>query len=462
MKPLPWAEVMKTSVVLACRPGNTLWCALARLAVRPWFERLWVVQEVVLAQEVYVICGMNYTKFEILIGLLNAVQITGIDASFGVFLNDSEIQTYRLCHMIILGRLADRNEGCSFTQFLGNGRYRACGQPLDRVYGFLGLLSGSSREQYQVSYSSESKERYWNAYFEAARWSLTHEQTLRVLHQTPCTKPLLELPSWCPNYNCKPECGNSLEGFMPYSLSGTTEVRHPYQAGFGLNSASLNTMQEYQLEVSFDAQNPYEAQISGAQVDEIVSIVTVGKWEWPVKANRLDIQSAPKAAKWLSRCWDLASSTVNSELPTPRVFSETLAGFVQPSHIPEDRWSSPYEHTLNILALTSEEQWSSAIEAVFKDSLETLCFIISMNNMWQNRVFFATRSGRIGAASRHVRCGDKVCILFGGRAAYVLRKRPQGRNWQFLHPAYVYGLMSGEVFGMLDRGEVQKEYFTID
>jgi hypothetical protein len=109
--------------------------------------------------------------------------------------------------------MAKKNKDASFTGFLGNGRYRACGQPLDRVYGFLGLLSGSSRAQFQVSYSSGSREEYWTAYLKAARWSLTHELTLSVLHQKPCTRPLIELPLWCPNYNCEPECRNSLESF---------------------------------------------------------------------------------------------------------------------------------------------------------------------------------------------------------------------------------------------------------
>lgn len=104
-----------------------------------------------------------------------------------------------------------------------------------------------------MSYSSESKERYWNGYIEAARWSLTHEQDLKVLHQTPFTKPLIELPSWCPNYDCEPEGGAFLECFKSYALPGTTEDFHPYQAGLDLNPISLNTMQEYQLEVSFDA-----------------------------------------------------------------------------------------------------------------------------------------------------------------------------------------------------------------
>jgi Heterokaryon incompatibility protein (HET) len=69
---------------------HPVWCALGRLIVRPWFERLWVVQEVVLAQEVYLICGMNYTNFEPLAGLLRAMRITRIDGIFASCLDESD------------------------------------------------------------------------------------------------------------------------------------------------------------------------------------------------------------------------------------------------------------------------------------------------------------------------------------------------------------------------------------
>jgi hypothetical protein len=94
-----------------------------------------------------------------------------------------------------------------------------------------------------------------------------------------------------------PECANSLEGFISHFSSGTMEYRHPYHAGVDLNFTSLNTMQEYEPEVSFDAQNPHEVRTSGAQVDEIVSIVTVGRWEWSMKSTGLEVPSAANSAK---------------------------------------------------------------------------------------------------------------------------------------------------------------------
>jgi hypothetical protein len=375
-------------------------------------------------------------------------------------LNDSEQKTLGLLYAITLGFLADGEH--SFAQLLRHGRYHACGQPLDRVYGFLGLLSQSARTQYRVSYSSASKERYWNVYVQAAKMVSYPRADSQSSSCDAMHKPTLDLPSWCPNYNCEPECKKPLEVSVSDPLLWPTRIRHDYQAGVDLKSISLNRMQIYQRDIPFDAQNPYEVQVARVQVDEIVRIVTAERWQWPWHASTWDLQRAHKTANWLSRCCDLTSLTLNVDLLTLRVFSEMLAGFVQPPDILEELCTSPYEQTLKVLALADGGQLRSIFLALRKDSPEIFWFINCIYKLWGNRVFFVTRNGRIGAASRLVQCGGKVCILFGGKAVYVLRKRPQGPNWQFLHAAYVHGLMSGEVFGMLDRGEAQQEYFTIN
>jgi len=70
---------------------------------------------------------------------------------------------------------------------------------------------------------------------------------------------------------------------------------------------------------------------------------------------------------------------------------------------------------------------------------------------------------KFGCSSRLMRTGDKVVVLLlGGSSAYVLRKRSSGNTWQFMHAAYVHGLMNRETFGMLDQKEVEKEFFTSD
>ena len=37
--------------------GDGAWTSLARLVLRPWFVRVWIIQEVALAQYVTLVCG---------------------------------------------------------------------------------------------------------------------------------------------------------------------------------------------------------------------------------------------------------------------------------------------------------------------------------------------------------------------------------------------------------------------
>ena len=84
-----------------------------------------------------------------------------------------------------------------------------------------------------------------------------------------------------------------------------------------------------------------------------------------------------------------------------------------------------------------------------------------LSQIWPGRGFFVTKQGRTGVGSSSIRPGDKVCVFFECSPCYVLRKHSDGHHWQFRYEAYLYGMMSGQVFGMVERGEVQEELFDI-
>jgi len=89
-------------------------------------------------------------------------------------------------------------------------------------------------------------------------------------------------------------------------------------------------------------------------------------------------------------------------------------------------------------------------------------FATSMIGMWTNRAFIMTEGGRIGAASSGVKVGDTICVLFGGRPAYVAQKKHEFGTWRFIGDAYIDDLMNGEIFEILEKGEVKQEMFAFD
>jgi hypothetical protein len=82
-----------------------------------------------------------------------------------------------------------------------------------------------------------------------------------------------------------------------------------------------------------------------------------------------------------------------------------------------------------------------------------LWFLIRTYAKLRGRILFMTKGGLLGVGSVTIQRGDKVCVFFGGRSCYILRKHLDGAHWQFRYEAYVYGLMICQIFDKLSDGE---------
>jgi hypothetical protein len=72
---------------------------------------------------------------------------------------------------------------------------------------------------------------------------------------------------------------------------------------------------------------------------------------------------------------------------------------------------------------------------------------------------FMTERGYIGSGPGRAEKGDIVCILYGAKVPYVLRKRKQPEDgYVYIGEAYIQGLMDGE-FMTSDREPVDFELF---
>lgn len=89
-------------------------------------------------------------------------------------------------------------------------------------------------------------------------------------------------------------------------------------------------------------------------------------------------------------------------------------------------------------------------------------WIMTMQETWLNRALFATENGRLGFGSKDIQEGDLVCMLYSGRTMYILRpQQTDPKTYRFVSDAYVFRCMDGEVFDLLDEGEVKESLFAI-
>jgi hypothetical protein len=59
-----------------------------------------------------------------------------------------------------------------------------------------------------------------------------------------------------------------------------------------------------------------------------------------------------------------------------------------------------------------------------------------------------TRKEYFGAIPQESREGDLICVFEGGRSLFVVRDKEEKGGYELVGPAYVHGLMKGEILLM--------------
>jgi hypothetical protein len=153
---------------------HPVWFALETLLARPWFSRLWVFQESILAKEIIVGCGSEWLNWKILLNLADELcnkymswlvqrrtrqktMETGTRTGFAALL---EIDFAR--------RRYDPADGIPVSNLLSQTQGRASKEPIDNLWGILGLMHPDVRDDIRsrgwVDYTAAGKSQFWRSY----------------------------------------------------------------------------------------------------------------------------------------------------------------------------------------------------------------------------------------------------------------------------------------------------------
>ena len=162
------------------------WSALIAFFKRDWFRRVWVVQEVRLANLSAVVqCGRASLPWQ---SVRKAMVILGDKSYLPHDLFPIMVQTGLVSR---IGRTRDE-----IDVLLANGRGLQCSDPRDRVYAMLGLTSAGFADRIPPQYGLPVSEVYKQAF-------LAHSDLTQRLELFRCCR-LVELPSdfpsWVPNW----------------------------------------------------------------------------------------------------------------------------------------------------------------------------------------------------------------------------------------------------------------------
>jgi hypothetical protein len=173
------------------KPGYPLpydertWSSLIALFCRPWFNRVWVLQEALLANKKAVVqCGDAFCPWTT---LQKAILI--LPGKPGV---PRELTTSISSHRnALLGGLRR-----TFARLMLWTTYRHCTDPRDKIYGVLSLLSPSIQNKIEPQYLISTSQVYISTFLVY----LDHMKRLELLDQCSIGDRCSELPSWVPNW----------------------------------------------------------------------------------------------------------------------------------------------------------------------------------------------------------------------------------------------------------------------
>ena len=467
------------------------WKSLLNFFLRPVFGRMWVIQEVVLAQQIDVRCGNNMITWSELASTATFLaQYSWMNALSTYRDGQGELSLFTLEIEVVSNRnIAKLNTSAnilmingfrddfhslrevSIDRLLYGTTIFDASDPRDRIYSLLGIKSARSDPNTTNGIQVDYEKSIQSVYTDATKATIVETNSLDIcgMNTSLSTKAITGLPSWVPDYTSNVTCSASAlsrpDPLNPYSASG--------------DSKSITIW-------------PYEHQenILIASTFKVGTIAIVAHHTIPE-----DGLLGPLISEWTRLATQCGSDYITGEF-TPDVFWRTCVADATPKwrqspappsyhrQLAKMFFGHVIHHFTSDLALTDECQqkrphlFQERIQSVANPILGTLANDAiafeekeDENNddangpsegrmaFWAtctNRRFFITEDKHIGIGPIDAQAGDEIHILSGARVPFVLRRLDLDHTsvpddydhnvppYTMIGETYVHGLMRGE------------------
>lgn len=175
---------------------------LERLLRRPWFQRMWVLQEIAVAPKVIVQCGNSTIKWQtsaistIVLHRVSQAQRVPAGSHLSSKLpppqNQTLLDTVRLRSSVQRNMTRLDKEDLTLTALVRRFRRRKTNDARDKIYALLGVSTADySRYDFQPDY----RRSFEDTYQMFTRMSIEQSQALHILGN-PARSPHCVMPSW--------------------------------------------------------------------------------------------------------------------------------------------------------------------------------------------------------------------------------------------------------------------------
>ena len=423
------------------------WIALRRLLERDWFTRLWVFQELVLARQALIICGVetiHSNQFFLAIDAVNRFDRSLLPHQY--HLNRlSSIQLMHICHMSLSAgwRSVDNNPYLTrsdnipiltlFSLMWDLMSHRTA-KPHDKVYALLGLAQDIDPHSFIVDYAKP----FFEVFAYVTRHFIHQYSDLTVLklvsieprRNMPKEGPR-SLPSWVPDYQSDDSETNDLRRYFGNKIVRNDVIRRGRDRYFNATGAS---------KVAVVPENAYLLSCQAIAIGQILrlteppenlsgkvsicdDVLTGGVWSRVARECAVNGIYVPTGEP-IELAY--ARTRIDDFLPTKSTDEGRRAMQAPSTCVPEPLPSS----------IDGEKDGR-----LYRQEGDFITFRILVATTGKR--LFITDTGYMGIAQQSCIIGDMVYLLMGGDMPFILRKLNTGTH-EFKGEAYVHGVMDGE------------------
>ena len=174
-----------------------------KILARPWFTRVWILQELVLSQNAWLQCGKTRVKWNKFCGTVLASVSTSWKFQSRAILKDMnesriKFETARVGDL----EKPEKFPGSSLLELLRSRRGCALSDPRDMVYAHLGLASFTTRKSVPIDYDKTVVQVYEDIAYLYIEWAGLDTVLSLVDNVQPENRPGY-LPSWVTDWSIR-------------------------------------------------------------------------------------------------------------------------------------------------------------------------------------------------------------------------------------------------------------------
>ncbi|KAF7949122.1 hypothetical protein EAE96_008291 [Botrytis aclada] len=423
------------------RSDSKTWHALWIFLSHPWFTRLWIIQEVMLSNDPWIMCGDELLMWNEFSEAVNHLSTCGIFQWLQLkFANVEDSSELSDTSQTVLGLTSQREHYRSagdmthMFENLVSTRGGQCFDPRDKIYGLLGVCSDADR--FQIRYTDFTENQL---YHDVAINALTKD--IRILTPRFVFKSIdhesLDLPSWVPDWRKRRQT-NEL---------GTYNASGPFK--FKLEK----------VYVKFNNESRNELHIRGVPFDSLIKTsptITHPDITYlnPQNGNKSLLKlwtfistskHYPTSHTVFHAFWQtlVGSKTDSGRLPCPNSFAEIISLLLDAStgqapslagqtYSPRQQ-KPPGKGRLELANLAQRVPGQA-----FQELREAMKFVL------KNRRWGITSKGYFGLFPRYAEKDDIVYVMDGCDVPYLLREVDGEGRFRLVGECYVFGIMDGE------------------